>query len=120
MVFRTLIAALVLAATMPAPAAANEFHVIRDKDSFVQLVTGRELRRFGIRLQVTPDGGIDGRGFGHAVTGEWRWDGGYFCRVMAYGTNEIAHNCQLVAVQGDRVRFVADRGRGEYADFNLR
>lgn len=108
-------------ASMPATqAAASEFRVVTDRNEFVNLVDGRELRRFGIRLTVTPDGDIGGRGFGFDVFGEWRWDGNFFCRDLGYGSTDLGFNCQLVAVRDDTIRFVADQGQGDYADFRLR
>ncbi len=110
---------LSLAAFLPAaPVAA--FTPVTDSDSFSRLVFGRELSRAGIRLQVLPGGQITGRGLGYPVRGEWRWDNGYFCRSLAWGSSDLGHNCQAVMADGNRVRFVADRGTGEVADFRLR
>jgi hypothetical protein len=66
----------------PVAIAAQPFNVVQSRDSFVSLVQGKELRRFGIRLTVTPDGTIQGRAFGTPVTGQWDWDNGYFCRDL--------------------------------------
>ena len=119
---RSAAAILVLGlAAMPVlPAAASEFRVVTDRSEFVDLVDGRELRRFGIRLTVSPDGDIGGRGFGFEVFGEWNWDGNFFCRDLSYGNTELGFNCQLVAVRDDTIRFVADQGQGDHADFRLR
>ncbi len=118
------IAAFALAAGLafgPAvPAAATEFRVVTDRSEFLGLIEGRELRRFGIRLTVTPDGDIGGSGFGFDVFGQWEWDGNFFCRDLGYGNTELGFNCQLVAVRDDTIRFVADRGQGDHADFRLR
>lgn len=102
------------------PGAASEFRVVTDRSEFVQLVDGRELTRFGIRLRVSPEGDINGRGFGHDVWGAWQWEGPFFCRDLGYGRTDLGFNCQLVAVRGDTVRFVADQGEGDFADFRLR
>jgi hypothetical protein len=81
---------------------------------------GRELRRFGIRLTVTPDGTIQGRAFGTPVTGQWNWNDGYFCRDLFYGEDDLGFNCQLVQVNGETLRFTSDQGQGIYADLTLR
>lgn len=107
-----------LAAPVATPAAA--FERITDAGDFSRTVVGRDLTRFGIRLQVTPEGGIEGRGFGYPVTGEWRWENGFFCRDMDWGGTEIEYNCQAVLREGNRVRFISDRGQGDSADFRLR
>ncbi|MBK5927297.1 dihydrodipicolinate reductase [Rhodobaculum claviforme] len=114
-----LIVALGLGAAT-APAAASEFRVVTDRNEFVSLVDGRELRRFGIRLTVTPDGEIGGSGFGQTVFGAWEWNGNFFCRDLGYGSTDLGHNCQLVAVRDGTIRFVADQGQGDHADFRLR
>ncbi len=86
---------------------------------FEQLIDGRELRRFGIRLTVTSDGQIVGRAFGGDVVGAWNWENGYFCRDLFYQGDDLGFNCQLVQVRGDTLRFTTDRGQGIYADLRL-
>lgn len=112
--------AVAVAVTTPGTAAASEFRLVTDRDEFVSIVDGRQLTRFGIRLQVDTAGDISGRGFGHDVWGQWQWDGRFFCRDLGYGNTDLGHNCQAVAVRGDTIRFVADQGQGDYADFRLR
>lgn len=101
-------------------AAAEAFNVVSSRDTFVSLVQGRELRRFGIRLTVTPEGEIVGRAFGTPVTGQWDWENGYFCRDLFYGEEDLGFNCQLVQVNGETLRFTTDQGQGIYADLTLR
>ena len=102
------------------PAQAEGFTTLTSRDSFVRVIEGRELRRFGIRLTVTPDGRIEGRAFGADVTGQWDWDGDYFCRDLSLGNEDLGFNCQSVEVSGQTVRFTSDQGTGEYADLTLR
>lgn len=112
--------ASVLLFLMPVTAAAADaFSVVSSRDTFVSLVQGRELRRFGIRLTVTPDGAIVGRAFGTQVTGRWDWSDGYFCRDLFYGDEDLGFNCQLVQVRGQTLRFTSDQGQGMYADLTL-
>ena len=100
--------------------SAEAFNVVVSRDTFVTLVQGRELRRFGIRLTVTDDGAIRGRAFGTAVTGQWDWENGYFCRDLFFGEEDLGFNCQLVQVNGETLRFTSDQGAGQYADLTLR
>jgi hypothetical protein len=108
--------------TLVAPEAvqAEEFRPIESLDRFVSLTNGRDLRRFGIRVQVTPEGQIEGRAFGGPVTGAWTWEGGYFCRDLFWNGDDLGYNCQLVEENGDTLRFTTDRGAGIYADLTLR
>jgi len=112
---------LVLIGLMAAPMAAQaEFAQVSERERFVSLIEGRDLTRFGIRLEVTPDGQIQGRAFGRDVTGAWRWAQGYFCRDLYWGSMELGANCQAVRRRGDTLRFISDQGQGRYADLYLR
>lgn len=110
----------VLAALFVTPANAEEFVNVTKRDTFVSLMNGRELTRFGINLVVTPDGKIDGRAFGRSVSGAWRWQAGYFCRDLYWGKRDLGPNCQAVKLQGRTVRFISDKGTGQFADLVLR
>lgn len=102
------------------PASAEAFRVVQDRASFVSIVTGRKLTRLGITLDVTDGGQIIGRAFGKKVSGQWRWENGYFCRSLFYGRRDLGPNCQEVRVNGNTLRFTTDRGAGQYADLVLR
>ena len=99
---------------------AQAFERVQKKDGFVSLVKDRALTRFGIRLQVSENGKISGRAFGQKVTGDWTWKGGYFCRDLFVGGDELGANCQMVQVRGDTLRFTSDRGTGQFADLRLK
>lgn len=115
------LAAALFAAVAASPlAASDQFSTVSSRDTFVSLVEGRELRRLGIRLTVTDDGRIIGRAFGTEVTGQWEWDGGYFCRDLFFGEQDLGFNCQLVQVDGATLRFTSDQGTGQFADLTLR
>ena len=115
-----LAALLLLNPTLATQAQADGFKQIQNKSTFVSLMNGRELTRFGINLVVTPDGRIDGKAFGRDVKGAWRWQGGYFCRDLYWGKRDLGANCQMVKLQGRTVRFISDKGTGEFADLVLR
>ncbi|KRS19525.1 hypothetical protein [Roseovarius indicus] len=112
--------ALVSALFLCAPAFAESFKPVTSRDTFISLMQNRELTRFGINLTVTPDGKIDGRAFGRDVSGAWRWQSGYFCRDLYWGSKNLGPNCQAVKVQGRTVRFISDQGAGDHADLTLR
>ncbi len=109
----------VLATLAPLPAAA-ELARITDRDTFVSTVQGRELSRLGVSLQVSPNGSIVGRALGRNVTGTWSWENGMFCRTLDAGDRQFARNCQVVSVDGSSIRFHADQGTGDIADFRIR
>ena len=117
---RTALFAACAALCFATPALAEEFQVIDSRTTFLSLIEGRELTRLGIRLEVTADGQIIGRAFGTPVTGAWDWNGGYFCRDLFYGEEDLGPNCQQVAVRGETLRFTSDRGTGRFADLRMR
>ena len=110
---------LALAATS-VPAIAEEFDVVDTREEFISAITGRELTRVGIRLEVTESGVIEGRAFGTPVSGAWNWSDGYFCRDLYYGERDLGSNCQQVAIRDITIRFTSDFGNGDYADLRLR
>ncbi len=110
------IATVLLAGATPATA----FSPITEESNFVTIVSGKELTRFGIRLNVMPDGLISGRAFGKTVSGAWRWTEGYFCRDLYFGETDLGPNCQAVKIDGGTIRFIADEGAGDHADFALK
>ena len=115
-----LAAALSAAALLALAAPAQAFDRVASKSDFVGLVAGKALTRMGITLTVLPDGRIEGRAFGRPVKGDWRWQGGLFCRDLTFGERDLGPNCQVVQRRGDTLRFIADEGRGDYADLRLR
>lgn len=102
----------------PLPLAA--MNRVEDPQTFADVVVGRNLSRFGIRLTVLPDGRIEGRAMGWSVTGDWDWAEGFFCRTMDWSGTEIPYNCMVVLADDRSVRFIADRGQGDFADFRIR
>ncbi len=104
--------------TLAAPAAAQATKV-EARSQFVSLVEGRTLSRPLVSLRVGSDGSIRGSGAGWDVTGQWSWQDGYFCRDLNWGGDDLGYNCQLVVADGNRIRFIADRGAGRSAGFTL-
>lgn len=118
---RPLATLLALSILLPTLAGAEAFAPVTRQQDFVQLVAGKDLTRFGIRLNLSPSGDISGRAFGQKVTGAWQWQNGYFCRELYVGSDDLGGpNCQVVLKSGDTLRFIADRGAGDQADLRLR
>ena len=107
--------ALVLAT----PAAA-EFTRITERAEFVAAVEGKRLVRALVDLRVSNGGAIRGKGAVWDVTGNWEWKGGYFCRSLIWGGEDLGYNCQEVSRDGNTLRFTSDKGAGQSATFKLR
>lgn len=110
---------MVVMALQALPVAA-ENGTVKDRETFLRLVSGKVLARPLIRLTVTGDGVISGRGAAKPVSGAWAWKDGYFCRHLYWGDRALGHNCQRVEAREGRIRFTSDRGRGQSAEFHLR
>lgn len=111
-----------ITALMGTSALAEGFQPVQDKDTFLSLVDGRELRLGLPRviLRVLPDGTIRGTAMGWDVTGKWSWDNGFFCRELDWSGYPIPANCQLVEQRPSELRFTSNRGAGQSAAFRLR
>ena len=109
-----------VAAVVAAPALAD-LRKVDDQTQFVKLVNGKTLTRPFVKLNVTPDGRIEGRGARWDVEGTWSWQNGYFCRDLVWGGDPLGYNCQEVQASADgRIKFTSDRGAGDSAMFRLR
>ncbi len=110
-----------LIASLCAVPAWAELRRVDSQSQFVQLISGKTLTRPLIKLTVTPDGRIAGRGAKWDVEGTWSWQNGYFCRDLFWGGDALGYNCQEVRATADgRIKFTSDRGAGDSAMFRLR
>jgi hypothetical protein len=107
-------------ALIASPAIAGDYSRVTDRAAFVTLVGGKNLTSLGVSLTVSPSGNITGRAFGSIVSGAWTWNNGYFCRTLKAGDKVFPRNCQLVQQNGDRIRFIADKGTGAVAKLSIR
>ncbi|MEL6960420.1 MAG: dihydrodipicolinate reductase [Pseudomonadota bacterium] len=112
--------AVVAALAVATPAFAYER--ISDRATFMSTVGGKDLRiaLYGLTINVLDNGSITGKAVGWDLTGSWSWEDGYFCRDMDWSGYPIDYNCQLVEVDGDRIRFTVDRGAGDNAVLRIR
>ena len=101
-------------------AARADLVKVEDQQTFMTMVAGKTLTRALVKINLTPDGRIEGRGVRWDLEGTWSWKDGYFCRDLFWGGDPLGYNCQEVQVQGERIRFTSDRGAGDSADFKLR
>ena len=107
-----------LTVLMPVVGTADSVFVTKAQ-RFIDLVSGKTLRRPLIWLQVSSNGTISGAGAFQKVTGKWTWQEGYFCRSLRWGGSDLPYNCQQVIIDGDSLRFTSDRGTGDSATFKL-
>lgn len=113
----SVLALLTLGAATP---AAAEFSKINSAAEFKTVVNGKTLTRPFVKLKVGAGGAISGRGAAWAISGNWTWENGFFCRSLEWGGDDLGYNCQEVKTSGRKIRFTSDQGSGDSADFSLR
>lgn len=124
---QTIFGILIASSLFLSAGSASAFERVISESRFVQLVEGKSLSllrplllRSAIVLEVSRDGDITGTALRKPVTGAWQWKDGFFCRDLAYGDEDLGPNCQVVQIKDDEIRFIADQGQGDRADFRLR
>ena len=121
--YSTVLIALLLAPVFyldPMIVAAQTNQWIREKNEFINLIDGKTLNRFLIKLSVGKDGTILGTGAGIDVKGNWYWQGDYFCRSLFWGERDLGSDCQKVELINQKLFFTADQGSGATAGFTVK
>ena len=119
----TVLMALLLAPVFyldPMSAAAQTNQWIREENEFINLIDGKTLNRFLIKLSVGKGGTISGTGAGIDVKGNWYWQGDYFCRSLFWGEQNLGSDCQKVELINQKLFFTADQGSGATAGFTIK
>jgi len=119
----TVLMALLLAPVFyldPMSAAAQTNQWIREENEFINLIDGKTLNRFLIKLSVGKDGTISGTGAGIDVKGNWYWQGDYFCRSLFWGEKNLGSDCQKVELINQKLFFTADQGSAATAGFTIK
>ena len=111
------IAAFAFAVATP---AAAEFTKVSSAEEFKNIVSSKTLTRPLVKIKVSPNGSISGRGATWDLSGKWTWKNGYFCCSLEWGGDDLGYNCQEVKASGQKIRFTSDQGSGDSADFSLR
>jgi len=121
--YSTVLIALLLAQVFyldPMIAAAQTNQWISKENEFINLIDGKTLNRFLIKLSVGKDGTISGTGAGIDVKGNWYWQGDYFCRSLFWGEQNLGSDCQKVELINQKLFFTADQGSGATAGFTIK
>ena len=74
----------ICAAMICAAPAFADFQKVESRADFVALVSGKTLTRPRVKLQVSPNGQISGKGAAWPVSGKWQWKDGYLCSILKF------------------------------------
>ncbi|MGB7242551.1 MAG: dihydrodipicolinate reductase [Sulfitobacter sp.] len=100
--------------------ASADLARVSDQSAFIALVQGKTLSRPLVKLEVSSDGTISGRGARWDIDGNWTWVDGYFCRDLFWGGDSLGQNCQEVQASASHIKFTSDKGTGKSAQFRLK
>ena len=110
--------ALALYVAASSDVASGERRILTEEE-FRRLVEDRKQNAGWGYVINRKDGSIRGFYKGEFVSGEWSWEGEYYCRDVAIGTRDLGHDCQVVAVSGNRIAYTRKKGSGQTSSFEL-
>ena len=94
------------------PESSGEDTITTEKEFREKVVGMKNTSERGYSI-IHEDGSITGSFNGRDLTGNWTWEGEYFCRSVKLGDKELPDDCQIVTVSGDKVTFIRNRGEGK-------
>lgn len=112
------LAACVLCA-LAAAAEAGEYRAIRNFRDFSAMAVDRKLVAGDDWIRLQADGRIVGSAGGGDVAGRWEWSDGLLCRSITIRDRGQKPDCLLIESDGNRLRMLRDRGRGQAEEFTI-
>ena len=89
---------------------------VTTRAAFCALFADRLLRGpDGLLFTLHSDGHLTGQAGGAAFSGQWSWQGGYFCRDLGDGQQD----CELIETDGARLRYTRNKGAGEVVTVSI-
>jgi len=95
------------------PALADDFKRIKTPAEFNEMVVDKKLVWGGGTATVRANGKTDGTLKKQGkYYGNWVFQKGFYCRNLIIQKKETGTNCQLVEINGNKVRFTRNQGKG--------
>ncbi|MEP3785407.1 hypothetical protein [Ascidiaceihabitans sp.] len=102
-----------LVGTSGVPALADNFKRIKTSEEFSALVVGKKITWPGGTAFIRPNGKTDGRLKKQGkYVGNWTFTKGFYCRNLVIKKEATGTNCQIVEIDGNKLRFTRDQGKG--------
>ncbi|MEP3945664.1 hypothetical protein [Ascidiaceihabitans sp.] len=110
-----------LVATTAIPALADNFKRIKTSEEFSALVVGKKITWDGGFAVIRANGKTDGRLKKQGkYVGNWTFTKGFYCRNLVIKKEATGTNCQIVEIDGNKLRITRDQGKGATNIFNLK
>lgn len=100
------------------PESSGEERITTEKE-FRAKVAGMQATSQSGYATSHEDGSITGNFNGQDLTGNWTWEGEYYCRTVMLGDRDLGHDCQVVVVSDDKVTFIRNKGEGKRANYRI-
>lgn len=111
--------AMVLSVSAFSDVAAGEQRITTEEE-FRRIAEDKEQHAGWGYVITRKDGSIRGFYKGKFVSGEWSWEGEYYCRNVMIDTRDLGHDCQVVTVSGNKLTYIRKKGAGQTSTFELR
>mgnify|MGYP000023229086 CR=1 FL=1 len=112
MQFRSGLCLALIVAALASPVAAD-FKRIKSEKQMRQLVAGKKVVSGNGYTVVNPDGTLTGKFGGKKFSGTWKWSGKFWCRNGTLGGKEIGSDCQVWEIDGNKLRYTRNKGKGD-------
>ena len=86
---------------------------VTTRDMFCRLFADRELSQGSLRFTIHSDGMMTGTVDGLVLSGNWTWEGGYFCRRAHLAEEDLGTDCEIIESDGHRMRYFPSKGEGK-------
>ncbi|QBF30421.1 hypothetical protein [Thalassococcus sp. S3] len=108
-------AAIAAAIAVSPTVGLADFKRVTTEADYRALVAGKTVVTDTSTVTILKNGKLRGTvtSNGAKISGAWAWRDGFWCRSVTVAGNDAGTDCQLVEVDGTRIRGTRDRGRGE-------
>lgn len=80
---------------------------------FLKEIADRELVAEGMSFTIHSDGTISGLVGSSQLIGSWSWEEEYFCRIAELNGERLGVDCEIIEIEGSRMRYTRNKGAGE-------
>ena len=105
-------------AALYVPESSGEYTITTEKEFRTYVVGKKNVSKSGYSI-IHRDGSITGNFRDMEMTGNWTWEGEFFCRSVQLGGKDLPDDCQVIIVSDDKLSFIRNKGEGKRANFRM-
>ena len=90
-----------------------EWRRIDTRAEFIDIFADEVLLGDDLRFTIHSSGGITGQTGGQDFFGSWYWEGGFFCRAVSSGEEDLGWDFEVIERRGLHMRYTRQMGQGE-------